>query len=79
MSSLAEVDKAIFSTVSGRWQKVVMIIAKVSEACRQNGIKSDDRVIADRIEVLIEQGRLQCQGAPKLWRYSEVRSTVDGD
>lgn len=68
-----EIDEAILSVVTSRWQKVAMVIAKASELRRDKAAESDDQDIAARIESLIDAGKLQCQGDPKHWRRSEVR------
>ena len=73
MPSPAEIDHAILSIVTSRWQKVAMIVLKASEVRQQEGVESDYEAIAGRVEALIEQGKLECQGDPKRWRHSEVR------
>jgi len=75
MPSTAEIDKAILSVASARWQKVAMIIVRALGERQQEATSPDYQAVADGIEALIEQGKLQCQGDPKLSRHSEVRIT----
>jgi len=72
MSSPTEIDEAILSAATVRWQKVAMVIVKALRV-QQEAVESDYQEAADRIEALIGQGKLQCQGDPKRWRHSEVR------
>src|SRR5437763_2181975 len=73
MPSTAEIDRAILSAVSARWQKIAMIIVNALGVRHREAIESDYEAVADRVEALIEQGKLQCRGDPKRWRHSEVR------
>ena len=56
-----------------------MVIVSALGKRQREAVESEYQAIADRIEALIEQGKLQCQGDPKFWRYSEVRRAEDGD
>jgi hypothetical protein len=78
MQSAPEIDDAILSAVSDRWQKVAMVIVTVSGKGLGEADRSEYDDIAARIEALIEQGKLQCQGNPKWWRRSEVRLPQEG-
>src|SRR5581483_10118890 len=78
MPSAAEIDKAIMAAVSKHWRKVALIIVTVSGKGLGEADRSEYDAIAARIEALIEQGKLQCQGNPKWWRRSEVRLPQEG-
>jgi hypothetical protein len=78
MATNAQVDDAVIAylaTTNGRWRKVAMVFARVSEALGeefpegQTGHELFDR----RIEALVASGRLAAQGDLTLWRNSEVR------
>ena len=71
----SRIEEAILSTVGERWKKVAMVIGKVSDAMGAELPTGNERygLIADRIEVLVQAGRLQAQGGTKNWRFSEVR------
>jgi predicted transcriptional regulator len=75
ISTPSQIDDAILAVVLPRWQKVAMIIGKVSE--RLGGFSTDGDVqhhlYAERIEALVREGRLIAQGNITKWRYSEVR------
>jgi len=78
MATDAQVDDAVIaylSTTNGRWRKVAMVFAKVTDSLGvefpegQAGHELFDR----RIEALVSDGRLVAQGDITLWRHSEVR------
>jgi hypothetical protein len=73
MPSPSEIDEVIMAAVEKRWLKVAMVVVNVMTEMERAGIEIDAEVIGARIEALIGQGKLQCQGDPKLWRRSEVR------
>jgi len=78
MPSPAEIDEAILSVVTDRWQKVAMVLVRVLGGRHLEADRSEYDSIAARIEALIEQGKLQCEGNPKRWRHSEVRLPHEG-
>jgi hypothetical protein len=70
-----EIEEAIFSNVTARWQKVALIIVKVAD---ESGVsfaddEDDFEVIANHIEQLVSEGRLSAQGDLNNWRSSEIR------
>ena len=69
------IDQAILSIVGDRWRKVAMVIARVADQMGSDLPDGDDRydLVAQRIEVLVLDGRLVAQGDIKKWRFSEVR------
>jgi len=73
MLSPAEIDEAIMAAVNKRWSKVAAVIGDVLTRMLRSGKEVDADAIAARLEALIEQGKLQCEGNPKRWRHSEVR------
>jgi Protein of unknown function len=78
MPSAAEIDDAIMAAVSKHWRKVAMVIVTASGKGLGQADRSEYDDIAARIEALIQQGKLQCQGNPKRWRRSEVRLPKEG-
>jgi hypothetical protein len=78
MPSADEIDDAIMAAVSKHWRKVAMVIVTVSGKGPGQADRSEYDDIAARIEALIQQGKLQCQGNPKRWRRSEVRLPQEG-
>jgi hypothetical protein len=64
------IDTLILSLTSDRWQKVARIIALVSDRVAEG---TDFEIIAARIRVLVEEGKLQAKGDLSRWRHSEVR------
>jgi hypothetical protein len=73
--SNAQIDEAILSATETSWRKVASVIARVQETLGDNLPQGDTGLdlIARRIEVLVQDGRLLAQGDIKKWRYSEVR------
>ncbi|HSQ20131.1 MAG TPA: DUF3658 domain-containing protein [Blastocatellia bacterium] len=78
MPSPAEIDEAVMAAVRKHWLKVARVNGDVLTRMRESGIEVDAEAIAARIEALIEEGNLQCQGNPKRWRHSEVRLPHEG-
>ena len=75
--SHAQIDEAILAVTPTRWAKVALVIAMVDKMLRTDlGVDIDLDPIAERIEVLIQDGRLAAQGNVRNWRYSEVRRVV---
>jgi|GEM_PF-1868738 hypothetical protein len=69
------IDNAILSVASRHWLKVARILVDVA---RVKGVEVPEtdkglRIIAKRIEVLVQEGRLVAQGNLRKWRHSEVR------
>jgi hypothetical protein len=63
-------DDLIFSEACERWLKVARIISKVSDRV-PNGPHFEK--IAARIQVLVDEGKLEAKGDLSRWGYSEVR------
>jgi hypothetical protein len=77
MSSLSDlqIDEAILSVTDASWTKVALVITKVADTMG-SGLPEGDaayNLIARRIEILVQDGRLLAQGDIKKWRHSEVR------
>ena len=70
-----QLDGLILSTSSRQWQKVAMVIARVSRDERFSQGDADDQLtlIAGRIERLVAEGQLVAQGNISNWRHSEIR------
>ena len=69
------IDEAILAAARPFWQKVAMIVV-VAAKVEGIGVTDDEagrRVIASRIEALVQAGRLAARGDLKKWRRSEVR------
>lgn len=55
------------------WRKVARIMADVLNACRRNGVVTNEDSIAESIRLMVEHGKLEAQGDLSRWRHSEVR------
>ncbi len=69
------IEEAILSAVGDRWTKVARVIAKVVDAMGSDLPTGDEgcQIVSERIEALVQSGRLEAQGNTKNWRFSEVR------
>ena len=76
--SNSTIDEAIFSMLAespGHWRKVAAVVGRVSNALGESLPEGDPglQLVAERIEVLLREGRLMAQGDITNWRFSEVR------
>ncbi len=80
MNSLSHsrVDEAILSVTETSWSKVALVIFKAEKTLANNLPKGEDQLdlIAERIEALVQDGRLLAQGDVKKRRNSEVRKAT---
>jgi hypothetical protein len=75
MATSSEIDAAVLAVALPRWQKVALVISKTSERLGSFPTDGDEQYgcYAERIAVLVREGRLVAQGDITKWRYSEVR------
>lgn len=71
ISVAAMVDGEIMRAVKERWQNVAMITVIIIHANLHRGIP--DSAIAERIKLLVAEGKLQAQDNLDRMRYSEIR------
>ena len=71
--SETDLDNAIFSALTSRWQKTAMVIGNALKYCKTLAIPVDEEVVGVRIRALAEAGRLEGEGDLRKCRYSEVR------
>ena len=71
--SETDLDNAIFSALTSRWQKAAMVIGKALKYCKTLALPVDEEVVGVRIRALAEAGRLEGEGDLRKWRCSEVR------
>jgi hypothetical protein len=72
-----DLDSAIFSALSSRWQKTAVVLTKVLQRCKTLGLPVDLQVLGARIQALAEADRLEGEGDLRKWRYSELRLSVE--
>ena len=75
--SETDLDSAIFSALSSRWQKTAMVIGNALKYCKTLALPIDAEVLGVRIQALAEADRLEGEGDLRKWRYSEVRLNAD--
>ncbi len=77
--SSSHIDQAVLSVTVTSWRKVARVIYDADKILGRNLPEGDARLdlIAERIEVLTQDGRLLAQGDVRKWRHSEVRKPDD--
>jgi hypothetical protein len=70
------IDQIILSLATSQWQKLAMLVAKAMSECENESIEITHEMLAEHIESLVRQGKLESQGNLNLWRYSEVRLSL---
>ncbi len=68
-----DIDSLILSAATADWLKIAVMISKVFEDPALQGIDNLGQAIAERIYILVDNGRLEAQGNMRRWRDSEVR------
>ena len=79
MASDSQIDEAIMRVLAdrnGRWVKVAWVAVSAPDSLGSDFPSGDagHRLVADRIAVLVDEGRLIAQGDITQWRFSEIRS-----
>ncbi len=69
----ADIDVIIFSMMKPRFQKVAMIVIRSLKRCEELGLPVGDQVIAARLRLLADAGRIEGAGDLRKWGFSEVR------
>ncbi len=68
-----KIDTLIMETVSAELTKTAVIIAKVFDACEAAELPTTGKDIAERLYILIDNGRIEAKGNMRRWRDSEVK------
>jgi uncharacterized protein DUF3658 len=71
--SETDLDNAIFSALTSRWQKTAVVVGNALKYCKTLALPVDEEMVGVRIRALAEAGRLEGEGDLRKWRYSEVR------
>ena len=69
----ADLDGMIFSFLSPRWKKTVMVVMQVTMRCKELALPISDEVVAARLLVLADTHRIEGIGDLRMWGHSEVR------
>ena len=75
--SETDLDNAIFSALTSRWQKTALVIGNALKYCKTLALPIDAEVLGARIQALAEADRLEGEGDLRKWRYSEVRLNAE--
>jgi hypothetical protein len=69
------IDDAVLAVAQATWKKVAMIIVEAAGKLGNKfpGTDAGYELVANRIEALIHDGRLEARGNTKKWRSGEVR------
>ena len=68
-----DLDEVILTMASNNWRKVAFVVAKTQHELEGAGITVSYDAVAERVKVLVDDGRLEGQGNLDRWRFSEVR------
>ena len=74
---IQEIDNMLFSHARRDWRKVAMLVALALTHRKANLDGIPDLFYAQRIRILVAQGRLESQGNLQYMRFSEVRIPKD--
>jgi len=82
-SDLLEIDEMLMSKACSRWRKVAFVVGSTMADLPERVPGIPDVFYAQRIQKLVEKGRLESAGNLDYMRYSEVRlpdsSSSDGE
>ena len=78
MVANSQIDAAIFAVLAdrgGHWTKVAWVAVSAPDRLGSDfpSGSAGYQLVADRIEALVDEGRLHSQGDITRWRFSEVR------
>ncbi|WP_407116032.1 hypothetical protein [Bradyrhizobium sp. LMG 9283] len=68
-----QVDEIIFSIMKPTWRKTAMMVTLVMDRCKELGLPIEGEMIAARLRLLSDTGRIEGIGDLRLWFDSEVR------
>lgn len=69
----AELDRLILSVMTSRFLKVMRILVDADRLCRERSWPIAAEMVAARIQVLAEDGRIDHRGDLRKWGFSEIR------
>ncbi len=70
------IDSMILETATPDFTRTAVLISKTYDACIAAGMPANDSLakdIAERLYILIDNGRIEAEGNMRRWRDSEVR------
>jgi hypothetical protein len=67
------IDKLVLAAAGNEWVKTAVLISKVFDAPALKGIDGLGQIVAERIYILVDHGRLEAKGNMRRWRDSEIR------
>jgi hypothetical protein len=78
MTSDSQIDEAIMAVLAardGRWVKVAWVAVSAPNSLGSDFPSGEAgyQMVADRITVLVDEGRLLAKGDITQWRFSEVK------
>lgn len=71
-----DIDALIMDAANEHWTKIAVIISKVYDAFEAQGAELPETLaqdIAQRLYILVDNGRLDVQGNMRRWRDADVR------
>jgi hypothetical protein len=68
-----EIEDAIIASADRRFLKVARVVTTAADKLGLPDSTDGYKIVADRLYVLVEEGRLVAAGDVTRWRHSEVR------
>lgn len=72
-NQLALIDEALLANASNSWRKLARVACAAMDATKPGVMGIPDIYFAQRIALLVGQGKLEAQGDMRRMRFSEVR------
>lgn len=69
----AGIDTMILAAVDDAWCKVAVLLSRVVDAAKAQGLEVTGQSIANRLYALVEAGEVEAKGNVRRWRAGEVR------
>lgn len=72
----SQIDTILLATTPTDFIKTAVLIAQSYDACVADGIPATDTLakdIAERLYILVDNGRIEAKGNMRRWRDSEVK------
>src|SRR5437868_4680047 len=72
--TVEDLDATILAVLKPNWLKTARIVGDVIVAFRKRSILLDDEIVGARVRLLVDNGAIEAQGNPRMWRHSELRT-----
>ncbi len=73
MTTPETLDEFILSAATDEWQKTAVLISKVFDNPAFDSAANKAQDVAERLYILVDNGRLEATGNMRRWRDSNIR------